>query len=135
MRPDIEPNSFSVLAKNLMARFAIGTKSGVKYVTVLRDDDFWNRSEQNLTNFWVACLAPEIIDSRYNRHLPIREPETVPQGQAKKNLQRTMIITEEKPKVHSQSTLLLNRKRKTTMTYRRFTSWSFQESNSDWPGS
>lgn len=55
--------------------FAVWTPLGIKYVKVLRDDEFWtNRMEPYLSRFYENCLLPEIIDSRHNRNMPIREP-------------------------------------------------------------
>ena len=53
--------------------FALRTNKGIKVITVHRDDIFWEKIEQKLIDFWLECLFPEIIDSRYLRVLNIRE--------------------------------------------------------------
>jgi len=37
-----------------------------------KDDDFWNKIEPYLKNFFLKCLLPEIIDSRFDRGLSLR---------------------------------------------------------------
>lgn len=37
-----------------------------------KNDDFWNRIEPRLEKFYLECLLPEIIDSRFDRGLHLR---------------------------------------------------------------
>ncbi|VVC45700.1 Hypothetical protein CINCED_3A005730 [Cinara cedri] len=40
---------------------------------ILRDEEFWkNNIEPQCTKFYMESLVPEIIDSRFDRGLPIR---------------------------------------------------------------
>lgn len=36
-----------------------------------------------LTRFYYECMLPEIVDSRHNRHMPIRNPNYIVQAQEK----------------------------------------------------
>jgi len=41
---------------------------------IKRDDNFWSEKMlQQLTNFYYHCLLPEMVDSRFDRNLPIRD--------------------------------------------------------------
>lgn len=42
-----------------------------------KDDAYWNRLETKLTKFFYDSLLPEIVDSRIERGLPPREPQSV----------------------------------------------------------
>ena len=67
--------------------FAVWTSVGVKFVKVNRDYDFWScRMEPLLSRFYMKCMLPEIVDSRRNRNMPIRDPEYI--LQAKNDLKR-----------------------------------------------
>ena len=49
-----------------------------KVTVVLRDDKFWNdHMEPKITRFFMECMLPELVDSRYNRNLQIREAEFI----------------------------------------------------------
>ena len=64
--------------------FAIWTPKSLKNVTVNRDIDFWeNKMLHFLTLFYYDCMLPEILDSRHNRHMPIRNPEYIIDAQKK----------------------------------------------------
>ena len=54
--------------------FTLWTPSSIKIIRVERDDKFWDdKMKGELVSFYHNCLCPEIIDSRYNRNMPIRE--------------------------------------------------------------
>ncbi|KYN27414.1 hypothetical protein ALC57_03197 [Trachymyrmex cornetzi] len=58
--------------------FAVWTPRSMKTVRVNRDNDFWrNKMWPFLTRFYFDCMLPEILDSRYVRHMPIREPKYI----------------------------------------------------------
>ncbi|KZC14656.1 hypothetical protein WN55_07269 [Dufourea novaeangliae] len=38
--------------------------------------------EPKLIEFYLKCMLPELIDSRYNRGMPIREPAFIMQERA-----------------------------------------------------
>ncbi|XP_054005272.1 uncharacterized protein LOC128890641 [Hylaeus anthracinus] len=45
--------------------FCLWTKKGIMSIRVEKDDDFWKREmEPKLTQFYLNCMLPEIIDSR-----------------------------------------------------------------------
>ncbi|XP_076545135.1 uncharacterized protein LOC143305429 isoform X2 [Osmia lignaria lignaria] len=63
--------------------FCIWTRKGLKYIRVDRDDNFWqNNMEPKLIQFYLLCMLPELIDSRYNRGMPIREPQFITEERA-----------------------------------------------------
>nr|XP_042913257.1 uncharacterized protein LOC122273253 [Parasteatoda tepidariorum] len=58
--------------------FVLWTPKGIKIENIKRDDEFWeNKMEQKLKNFYFDCLLPEIIDPRFTRSLPIRNPQYI----------------------------------------------------------
>jgi len=55
--------------------FVLWTPKSLKTVYVHRDKEFWqNRMLPLLKRFYYECMLPEIVDSRHNRHMPIRNP-------------------------------------------------------------
>ena len=61
--------------------FAVWTPKSMKIVCVYRDNDFWqNKMLPFLTCFYFDCMLSEILDSRYIRHMPIREPKYIIQA-------------------------------------------------------
>nr|XP_034195188.1 uncharacterized protein LOC117611362 [Osmia lignaria]XP_034195190.1 uncharacterized protein LOC117611364 [Osmia lignaria] len=65
------------------ALFCLWTPKGMKIVKVPRNDTFWaTEMEEKLKKFYKDCMLPEIIDSRFNRHQPIREPAYIKTGGA-----------------------------------------------------
>ncbi|KYN21748.1 hypothetical protein ALC57_05874, partial [Trachymyrmex cornetzi] len=75
--------------------FAIWTPKSVKTVRVDRDIDFWkNKMLPFLTRFYLECMLPEIVDSRHNRNMPIREPQYIIKAQtASRNTKRQHTAT------------------------------------------
>ncbi|EZA52507.1 hypothetical protein X777_08589 [Ooceraea biroi] len=58
--------------------FAVWTPKSFKIVRVSRDEGFWkNQMLPLLTRFYYKCMLPEILDSRHNRQMPIRNPEYI----------------------------------------------------------
>jgi len=58
-------------------------------VRVEKDNDFWeNKMLPFLTRFYFDCMLPKILDSRHNRHMPIREPQYI--IEAKEKLSRSV---------------------------------------------
>ena len=58
--------------------FAVWTSIDVKFVRVTRDHDFWSSTtEPLLSRFYMECLLPEIVDSRRNRNMMIKDPECI----------------------------------------------------------
>lgn len=45
---------------------------------ITKDDKFWDEyMEPKLLSFYFDCLLPELVDPRYTRNLPIRDPDYV----------------------------------------------------------
>lgn len=57
--------------------FVIWTIKDMDFTVVLSDDKFWDKIENKLCDFYLYCLVPEIVDSRFLRNYPIREPDYV----------------------------------------------------------
>lgn len=54
--------------------FAVWTPFGIKYVKIMRDDEFWKtQMEPKLVEFYYNYLLAEILDSRKDRSMPRRE--------------------------------------------------------------
>lgn len=61
-----------------VCHFAIWNGREIHNIVVNRDDTFWkNHMEPKLSKFYNDCLAPEIIDPRLVRRMPLREPDWV----------------------------------------------------------
>ncbi|KYM99282.1 hypothetical protein ALC62_09978 [Cyphomyrmex costatus] len=66
------------IARRDYCLFALWTPKSLKMVRVDRDDIFWkNQMLPLLTRFYLECMLPELVHSRYNRHMPIREPRHI----------------------------------------------------------
>lgn len=62
--------------------FAVWTPLGLHIETVFRDDQFWKQEmEPKLSKFYFDCLLPELIDPRFPRSMPIRNPDWILQAQ------------------------------------------------------
>ncbi|EZA49485.1 hypothetical protein X777_12279 [Ooceraea biroi] len=58
--------------------FVVWTPKSFKIVRVSRDESFWkNQMLPLLIRFYNESMLPEILDSRHNRHLPIRNPQYI----------------------------------------------------------
>ncbi|XP_067207257.1 uncharacterized protein [Linepithema humile] len=58
--------------------FAIWTPKSLKTIRVNRDYVFWEKEMAPvLERFYLECMLPEILDSRHNRHMPIRDPKYI----------------------------------------------------------
>ncbi|XP_076545845.1 uncharacterized protein LOC117609781 [Osmia lignaria lignaria] len=70
--------------------FAIWTPQSIHMIHVNRDDAFWtNHMEPFLTRFYEECMLPEILDSRHNRHMPIRNPEYILRAKEDASIQKS----------------------------------------------
>ena len=64
--------------------FVLWTPRGLLDEYIERDDKFWKEMMQpKLTAFYMDCLLPELIDSRYRRCMPIRNPMYIIEAQEK----------------------------------------------------
>jgi len=62
------------ISKRQFCYFCIWTPRGMLHEKIKRDDNFWSEKMlQQLTNFYYHCLLPEMVDSRFDRNLPIRD--------------------------------------------------------------
>lgn len=58
--------------------FALWTPKGLKIERIEKDEEFWAKvMEQKLTDFYFDCLLPEILDPRFVRNMPIRDPKYI----------------------------------------------------------
>jgi len=58
--------------------FAVWTPHSTKVIKVNRDNAFWtNKMLPFLIRFYNECILPEILDSRHNRHMSIRNPRYI----------------------------------------------------------
>jgi hypothetical protein len=63
------------ITKRKVCYFVIWTPLGIYVEQIKRDDDFWEKNMVNqLKNFYLKCLLPEIIDPRKCRGMEIRNP-------------------------------------------------------------
>jgi hypothetical protein len=73
------------ITKRQYCIFALWTPLGMKTVRIQRNDQFWTeKMEPLLTRFYKNCMIPEIVDSRFSRGLPLREPEYILQARQDK---------------------------------------------------
>ncbi|KMQ86930.1 hypothetical protein RF55_13949 [Lasius niger] len=58
--------------------FAIWTPNSLKTIRVNKDNVFWEKKMVPvLIRFYYECMLPEILDSRHNRHMQIRDPKYI----------------------------------------------------------
>ncbi|XP_076549399.1 uncharacterized protein LOC117605294 [Osmia lignaria lignaria] len=70
--------------------FAIWTPKSIHMIHVNRADAFWtNHMEPFLTRFYEECMLPEILDSRHNRHMPIRNPKYILRAKEDASIQKS----------------------------------------------
>ncbi|KAL4127211.1 hypothetical protein QTP88_011402 [Uroleucon formosanum] len=63
---------------------AFWTKKGLKTEKLFKDEIFWNEKMlPKLSQFYYNCLLPELIDPRYPRNMPIRNPDYIIEAQKK----------------------------------------------------
>ena len=66
------------ISKRNYCIFVLWTPKGIKIEKIERDDAFWdNNMKEKLIKFYYDCLLPELIDPRYPRSLPIRNPDYI----------------------------------------------------------
>lgn len=57
--------------------FAVWTNVDMKIELIDQDKLFWNDMEKKLEKFYLYCLLPELIDSRLDRQMEIKEPDYI----------------------------------------------------------
>ncbi|KAM0724668.1 hypothetical protein ACS0PU_009052 [Formica fusca] len=84
--------------------FAVWTPKSIKILHISTDNEFWkNEMLPFLTRFYYECMFPEIVDSRHNRHMPIRDPlyiieakeKAVKEKISRKNIRQNIIVNED----------------------------------------
>lgn len=50
----------------------VGENNPLHIEYIDRDDHFWTGMEKKIVNFYKKCLLPELVNSRYERGMPIR---------------------------------------------------------------
>ena len=64
--------------------FVTWTPQGIAVEKIYRDDKFWEKMFPKLKHFYATAVLPELVDSRLNRSMEIREPDHVLLAQEKK---------------------------------------------------
>lgn len=63
------------MTKKNFCVFALWTPAGILTEKIKRDEEFWKKQmREKIETFYYKCILPEIIDSRYARRQPIRNP-------------------------------------------------------------
>lgn len=57
----------------------------IKIELIEEDKEFWREIENKLKMFYFDCLLPELIDSRLDRQMEIKEPDYIMQAVNKRN--------------------------------------------------
>ncbi|KAL7304700.1 hypothetical protein TKK_0002941 [Trichogramma kaykai] len=73
------------ISKRTTCIFVFWTPLSFIHVEVLKDDDFWKLLKTSLIKFYEHCLLSEILDSRFNRSMPIRESASILLAQAERS--------------------------------------------------
>ncbi|KAL5239151.1 hypothetical protein ACI65C_006561 [Semiaphis heraclei] len=61
------------ITQRRLCYFVVWTPKGLVVDKIYRDEEFWkNNVEPQATRFFMESLVPEIIDSRFDRGLPMR---------------------------------------------------------------
>lgn len=69
-----------------------GSNVPLKLEYIKKDDIFWtDQMEDKLVRFYMECVLPEIVDSRFKRNMPIRESDHTLQAQERRTLKRKLI--------------------------------------------
>lgn len=78
--------------------FALWSSTDMILVKVTRDDGFWDsKMKPFLCQFYIECLIPEIIDSRRNRNMRIRDPTYILQARKAAALRRKRACSIDEP--------------------------------------
>ena len=82
--------------------FAVWTPNYMKWIRVDKDDVFWDHHMKNfLIRFYHKCMLPENLDSCFNRHMPIRNPEYITNAKAEADEKKAVGKTNQKSKTES----------------------------------
>ena len=69
--------------------FVLWTPKGMKIEKIMKDDQFWHKEmEEKLVKFYHHCLLPELVDPRYPRSMPIRDPTYIVEAQKKREAEK-----------------------------------------------
>ena len=74
----------------------------MKWIRVDRDNVFWDHHMKHfLIQFYHECLLPEILDNRFNRHMPIRNPEYITKAKVEADVKKVVSRTNQKLRTES----------------------------------
>lgn len=66
------------VTRRIYCNFIVWTPKGMKIEKIERDDSFWSlKMVDKLTQFYMNCILPELIDPRKTRSMPIRNPHYI----------------------------------------------------------
>lgn len=69
--------------------FAVWTRKGLKHEIIKRDAHIWtNIMLPKLEQFFFNCYVPELVDPRYIRNMPIRNPDYILKAQEQKRTKK-----------------------------------------------
>lgn len=72
--------------------FALWTPLGLKMEKIVRDDVFWTENMvRQLVQFYEDCVLPELLDPRWERNMPIRDPEYIIEAKKRKIIEKERI--------------------------------------------
>jgi putative phage-type endonuclease len=75
------------ISKRDFCIFAVWTKGGLKVERIHRDEEFWKEfMEDKLKKFYLNCMLPELVDPRFSRSMPIRNPPYILAAQEKRSI-------------------------------------------------
>lgn len=78
------------ISKKKYCIFTFWTLKGIKTEIIEKDDNFWETEMvKKLKDFYFDCLLPEIIDPRYVRSMPIRDPTYILEAMKKREMKAT----------------------------------------------
>ncbi|KAL6416596.1 hypothetical protein ACFW04_013324 [Cataglyphis niger] len=72
------------ITKRKYCIFAVWAPKSIKILHISIDNEFWkNQMLPFLTRFYYECMLPEILNSRHNRQMPIRDPKYIIEAKEK----------------------------------------------------
>lgn len=105
------------ITKRTLCYLVIKTREDHEIITINVDNDFWSTCmEKQLETFFHKCLLPEMIDSRHNRRMPIRNPpetsKMLEEKEKKKESKKSSTLSEKKKENKKESSTLSEKKMK-----------------------
>jgi len=72
-----------------------------------------------LLRFYYECMLPEILDSRHNRHMPIRNPNYIVEAKAEATKKSNIRAKNNQKKAIENENVIKEKRFKTFMTFHR----------------